>query len=376
MVKPPISAAAIPVGPANYSQQGEAANLAVVRQAFERWKRGEGTVFDLLAPDMTWTIEGSSPSAGQYNRAGLDELLKPFNAHLAKPLVPHVRELYADGDRVITLFDASAMRTNGHHYENSYAWFLTMQEERIVSVTAFLDWRPSTLSRKIVESEPNTSAWRGASSLPRRTTSRKLDEIVKGISSAQAGQRLLTSPLDVADGNQTEAAVVTLQSLASAASTLSSTCSPVCHAVQRARQQGARRLHASHVDHSKPNRVAGFGGLRRDCVGQASISLAIKRRRRGREVLRPHVRRPIRAPCPCGGASAVLIQRASCVFICVHGSLDSGCGRSDRRREEGGRHDHGRSRRPDRSRPVRSGNLVSSPAPTTGVQWSSDSSWM
>ena len=89
MVKPPISAAATP--------NAEKANLAAVRLAFERWTRGEGTVFDLLAPDMTWIIEGSSPSAGQYNRADLDALLKPFNAHLARPLVPHLRELYADG---------------------------------------------------------------------------------------------------------------------------------------------------------------------------------------------------------------------------------------------------------------------------------------
>ena len=96
-------------------------------------------MFDLLAADMTWFIQGSSPSAGQYDRAGLDALLKPFNAHLAAPLVPRLRELYADGDRVVALFDASAPRTNGQSYQNTYAWFLTLKDERIVSVTAFLD---------------------------------------------------------------------------------------------------------------------------------------------------------------------------------------------------------------------------------------------
>lgn len=82
----------------------EAGNLYVVRQRFEAWTSGEGTVFDLLTPDMTWTIEGSSPSAGRYDRAALDALLKPFNAHLAAPLEPRLRALYADSDQVIALF--------------------------------------------------------------------------------------------------------------------------------------------------------------------------------------------------------------------------------------------------------------------------------
>ena len=138
MAEPLIPAAAAP--PASLRTPEEARNLAAVRQAFERWTRGEGTVFDLLAPNVTWTIEGSSsPSAGRYDRSRLDALLTPFSAHLAEPLVPRLRGLYADGECIIALFDASAPRTNGQRYQNSYAWFLTMREERIVAVTAFLD---------------------------------------------------------------------------------------------------------------------------------------------------------------------------------------------------------------------------------------------
>ena len=140
MASPPMPGASTRVAAARSAHTvEEARNRDIVLQAFERWTRGEGTVFDLLAPDMSWVIEGSSPSAGRYDRAALDTLLKPFNAHLAEPLVPRLRELHADGDRVIALFDASSRRTNGHRYENSYAWFLTLRDEHIVSVTAFLD---------------------------------------------------------------------------------------------------------------------------------------------------------------------------------------------------------------------------------------------
>ena len=82
----------------------EAGDLSVVRHAFDAWEKGSGTVFDLLTPDMTWRIEGSSPSAGTYDRAGLDALLAPFTANLAGPLEPRLRNLSVDGDTVVALF--------------------------------------------------------------------------------------------------------------------------------------------------------------------------------------------------------------------------------------------------------------------------------
>jgi len=35
-------------------------NLKLVTAAFERWKAGAGSAFDLLAPDAKWTIVGNS----------------------------------------------------------------------------------------------------------------------------------------------------------------------------------------------------------------------------------------------------------------------------------------------------------------------------
>jgi uncharacterized protein len=78
-------------------------NKALVQASFERWKNGTGGPFELLAPDAEWTIVGSSPLSKTYQskQEFLDKVIAPFNARMAKPLVPTIRGLYADGDMVI-----------------------------------------------------------------------------------------------------------------------------------------------------------------------------------------------------------------------------------------------------------------------------------
>jgi uncharacterized protein len=115
-------------------------NLALVERAFAEWAAGRGSPFDLLSPDASWTIMGPTPSAGTYDRARLErEVLVPFTSRMATPLKPTVHRLYADGDTVIALFEASGRRKDGAAYRNAYAWFLKMRAGRIVEATAVLD---------------------------------------------------------------------------------------------------------------------------------------------------------------------------------------------------------------------------------------------
>lgn len=69
----------------------------------------------------------------------LDVVIDPFNARLATPLVPAVRELYADGDTVIAYFDATATAKDGQPYRNTYTWYLRLRDGVIVAATAFFD---------------------------------------------------------------------------------------------------------------------------------------------------------------------------------------------------------------------------------------------
>ena len=119
-----------------------AGNRALVRAAFERWRAGTGSPFELLEEGAEWTIVGSSPLSKTYTRQQfLDEVILPFNARMAKPLVPTVRGIYADGDMVISFFDAAAVAKDGVPYRNTYTWYFEMKDSRVVKATAFFDTR-------------------------------------------------------------------------------------------------------------------------------------------------------------------------------------------------------------------------------------------
>lgn len=119
----------------------EEANKATVARAFEEWVAGTGGPFALLADDATWTIVGTSPASRQYNsrQEFMDVVIDPFNARMASPLVPTVRALYAEDDWVIALFDASGTARDGKPYNNTYSWYMRLQDGQIVEAIAFFD---------------------------------------------------------------------------------------------------------------------------------------------------------------------------------------------------------------------------------------------
>jgi ketosteroid isomerase-like protein len=118
-------------------------NKALVSAGFERWARGTGSPFELLAPDAEWTIVGTSPLSKTYSsrQQFLDEVIGPFNARMAEPLVPTVRGIYADGDMVITFFDAHGVAKDGQAYRNTYTWYFQMRGGIVFKAVAFFDVR-------------------------------------------------------------------------------------------------------------------------------------------------------------------------------------------------------------------------------------------
>jgi ketosteroid isomerase-like protein len=119
-------------------------NREIAADAFRAWSRGEGYVSAIFADEMTWEIVGRSRAAGTYGSARQfsDEVLEPFGARFAAdaPFRPvAVRGLYADGDTVVVLWDGEGTTTAGTTYRNTYAWFLTFGDGRVVHGTAFYD---------------------------------------------------------------------------------------------------------------------------------------------------------------------------------------------------------------------------------------------
>jgi uncharacterized protein len=121
----------------------EESNKELVRASFDRWSNGIGGPFELLADDIEWTIVGSSPLAKTYRskQEFIDTVIAPFNARMAKPLVPKVRGIFADGDTVIILFDAEATVLDGKPYRNTYTWYFQMNGPTVTKAIAFFDNR-------------------------------------------------------------------------------------------------------------------------------------------------------------------------------------------------------------------------------------------
>jgi len=116
-------------------------NEATVREAFENWAAGSGNVFDILSPDVRWTIHGSGPVADTYH--GVEDFLQrgsiPLVSRLSSPLTPEVRHIWAQEDQVIIRFDASATTTSGALYQNQFVWIFRMEDGSVVEAEAFLD---------------------------------------------------------------------------------------------------------------------------------------------------------------------------------------------------------------------------------------------
>ncbi len=119
----------------------ENSNRRAVQAGFDNWRNGNGSIYDLLAPDAKWTIVGRSAASRTYQSKQdfMDNVIAPFNARLSSRLVPTVNGMYADGDMVIVLWDGVATARDGKPYKNTYSWYLQMREGRIVSAIAFFD---------------------------------------------------------------------------------------------------------------------------------------------------------------------------------------------------------------------------------------------
>ncbi|MBD2099776.1 nuclear transport factor 2 family protein [Leptolyngbya sp. FACHB-261] len=123
------------------AQSDEVKNKEIVRQGFARWASGTGSFFDLLADDVEWTITGRSPISKTYTsrKQFLEEAIAPINERLSVRIVPRLRGIYAEGNMVIALWDGTGTAKDGKPYRNTYSWYMTMQNGRIVKVVAFFD---------------------------------------------------------------------------------------------------------------------------------------------------------------------------------------------------------------------------------------------
>jgi uncharacterized protein len=121
-------------------------NRDIVSTAFSSWKDGTGYVTSIFADDMTWEITGRSSVSRKYasTQQFMDEVLHPFGERFSSsdPFRPvNIRAIYDDEDSstVIVVWDGRGTTTAGTTYQNTYAWFMTLSDGKVVDGTAFYD---------------------------------------------------------------------------------------------------------------------------------------------------------------------------------------------------------------------------------------------
>lgn len=119
----------------------EQGNAEAVRQAFALGVGGdEHTFYSILAEDVQWTVARAVEPRTYTSRSPfLQEGAGPIQTRLTGPIQANVRQLIAEGDVVVAIWDGTATARDGRPYVNSYAWVMTMRDQRVVRVTAFLD---------------------------------------------------------------------------------------------------------------------------------------------------------------------------------------------------------------------------------------------
>jgi len=119
-----------------------AENKQLIRDAFAAWARGDGAAFfNLLAPDVRWTVIGSTPVSRTYTSrdAFLEGAAKPLTGKLAGPIVPTVRDIIAEDDKVVLQWEGRSSGKNGAIYNQTYCWVMRMADGKVREGTAYLD---------------------------------------------------------------------------------------------------------------------------------------------------------------------------------------------------------------------------------------------
>jgi len=118
----------------------EQRNAQVVRDSFALGVGDVESFYSILAEDVQWTVARAvEPTTYTSRTQFLQDGAGPIQTRLTGPIQADVRELITDNDVVVAIWDGTATARDGRPYVNSYAWVMTMREERVVRVTAFLD---------------------------------------------------------------------------------------------------------------------------------------------------------------------------------------------------------------------------------------------
>ncbi len=118
-------------------------NKKLIIDQFKKWEEKKGSFFDLLTADAVWQVEGNGPGviSGVYQSKEeyMKKVVDPIQSKLVERLSPKMISILAEGNQVVVLWHGSSTAKDGKPYQNTYSWHLTIKNDRITNVIAFLD---------------------------------------------------------------------------------------------------------------------------------------------------------------------------------------------------------------------------------------------
>ena len=115
-------------------------NRQSVKEAFDRWSHGQGSILDLMSEEGVIVVPGTAPHCGSMSkRKFVEEVATPFMSRFRKPPVPLPSRIVADGDDVMVVAEAEGITLDGRSYRNDYVFVLEFRNARLVKATEFLD---------------------------------------------------------------------------------------------------------------------------------------------------------------------------------------------------------------------------------------------
>jgi uncharacterized protein len=119
----------------------EAESKKTVQDMMAAWARGQGGFLDLLADDVHWTVIGSTAVSRTYTskQAFIDGAVKPLGEKISGAIQPTVRDIIADGDKIVLQWDGRAVGKNGTIYHQTYCWVMRIENGKVCEGTAYLD---------------------------------------------------------------------------------------------------------------------------------------------------------------------------------------------------------------------------------------------
>ena len=117
-------------------------NKQIVREAYAAISRGDVDGFmNRLADDVAWYFIGTHRFAGtlQGKHAIMKQLFEPLGDALTATIALDLKQLIAEGDKVVAEMQGRSRRKDGKDYNNTYCIILTVHDGKIREMREYLD---------------------------------------------------------------------------------------------------------------------------------------------------------------------------------------------------------------------------------------------